>query len=357
MLTECPGRPRLQADLLYAANADYDFDLLKNSTFLITGATGLVGSALVRTLLCANRVRGLNARILAPVRSIERAKKVFGGAEERDELVLFEADVTKKLKISEKIDYIVHAASITSSKMFITQPVDTIMVSLLSAESTLSLAKEKNVKGMVYLSSMEAFGIPPSTGDRVLEKELGYIDLQSARSSYSESKRMAECLSYAYAHQYGVPVRAARLAQTFGAGVNDDENRAFMQFAKSALSGQDIVLHTTGESYGNYVYTADCVLAIFLLLTRGEMGEVYTVSNEEACVPIKDLARIASQTLSGSKSKVVFDIPPSNEYGYAPDVKLRLSSQKMRSLGWKPQTGLKDMFLGLAQDLSERQKS
>jgi HK97 family phage major capsid protein len=79
-----------------------------------------------------------------------------------------------------------------------------------------------------------------------------------------------------------VPVRAARLAQTFGAGVGAADTRAFMQFASSALANRDIVLHTKGESYGNYVYLKDAVDAILLLLTKGENGAVIptTIANK-----------------------------------------------------------------------------
>lgn len=355
MHTECPGRTRFQMDLKRVAYADYDFELLRNSTVLITGATGLVGGALTRAILCANRLRGLNMRVLAPVRSMEKAKKALDGVWGRPDLCAFEADITDSLSISEPVDYIVHAASATSSGYFMTNPVETIHVSFMGTENALNLAREKKIRGMVYLSSMEAFGITDSSLERVTEKQLGYIDPQAIRSCYSESKRMAECLASAYAAEYGVPVRSARLAQTFGAGVQAGESRAFMQFALSALKGQPIVLHTTGESYGNYVYLADCIHALLLLLTRGENGDVYTVSNESACVKIKELARITAQNLSNPEVNVVFDIPKDrNKFGYAPDTKLRLSSGKLQALGWQPQVELRDMLKYMAQDIKEQ---
>lgn len=333
----------------------FDFEAFRNATFLITGATGLIGGAVVRALLAANRLRGMNARILAPVRSLQKAKGLFREAFERKELRFFECDLNQPLNICDPVDFIVHAASVTQSKLFVTKPVETIEASVLSTMNLLSLAKEKSVRGMVYLSSMEAFGVTDPALKSVSEKDLGFVDPQAVRSCYPESKRLCENLCAAYASEYGVPVCAARLAQTFGAGVSPTDTRAFMQFAQSALSGRAIVLHTTGESYGNYVYLKDAVDAILLLLTRGEKGDVYTVSNESACVPIKEMAKIAAETLSDPPVSVVFDIPDDPmRYGYAPEVKMHLSNCKLCSLGWRPTAGLREMFLKTAMDLREQ---
>ena len=94
------------------------------------------------------------------------------------------------------------------------------------------------------------------------------------RSNYPESKRLCENMCVAYMREYGVKVKIARLAakrlaQEFLPG----ENRVFAQFAKSVISGRDIVLHTRGLSEGNYCYTRDCVLGLFIILLYGENGE------------------------------------------------------------------------------------
>lgn len=353
---ECPSRNRLQADIEACALGAYDFDALKDSKILITGATGLVGGFLTRVILCANRIRGLNALVLAPVRSMQKARTALDGVIGRADLRVFEADITQSFHVDEDVDYIVHAAGVTKSKLFVTQPVETLSSTFRSADTLLSLAVHKKTRGMVYVSSMEAFGTVSDGLNGISEHELGYVDIRSPRSCYPEGKRAAECLSAAYAHEYGLNVRIARLAQTFGAGVSADETRVFMQFARSALKGENIVLHTKGESYGNYVYLADCASALLMLLTRGERGEAYTVVNESACVNIKTLARVACDALSDKPLDIVFDIPSDNlKYGYAPDVKMRLRADKIAALGWQPTVGLRDMFIGMAADMKEQQ--
>lgn len=88
---------------------------------------------------------------------------------------------------------------------------------------------------MVYVSSMEVYGIPDEKKEYITEKDLGYIELENVRSSYSEGKRICECLCNAYVAEFGLPVKSARLAQTFGAGVLQEDNRVYAQFARSAM--------------------------------------------------------------------------------------------------------------------------
>ena len=323
---------------------------LNNSSVLITGATGLVGSMLVRALACMNRKKGLNIRILALVRSREKAARVFGELLERQDIVLVQGDVTEPLELEGPVDYILHTASVTASKTFVTQPVETLMTAITGTKNLLELARQKQVRSMVYVSSMEAYGITDPSLDRVHEGDLGYIDILNVRSSYSEGKRVCECLCSAYASEYGVPVKIARLAQTFGAGVGLGDNRVFAQFTKACMTGSDIVLRTEGKSMGNYCYTADAVLGLLTILVRGENAQAYSVVNESTSMRIREVAQLVSETLSGGNTKIVFDIPENAlTYGYAPDVTMRLSGEKLRALGWEPTVDLPEMFLRLAK--------
>ena len=347
---ESPVNRILQEDLDQIAAGFPWWADLQDRKIMITGATGLVGSVLVRALLCANRVHGLNLQVIAHVRSEEKAKDVFGALLEREDLLLVVGDVTQPLALDVPVDYIIHTASVTASKVFVTQPVETLMIAIDGTKNLLEFAKEQGVKSMVYVSSMEAFGITDPSLDRVSEQDLGYIDILNVRSSYSEGKRICECLCSAYASEYAVPVKIARLAQTFGAGVSSKDNRVFAQFTKSCMAGTDIVLHTEGKSMGNYCYTADAVRGLLTVLLRGETAQAYTVVNESTSMQIRQVAQLVSDTLTGGKVKIAFDIPESAlTYGYAPDVTMRLSNQKLRGLGWEPTVDLPEMFRRLAK--------
>lgn len=343
----------LQEDLENIAKYPLDWESLKNKTFFITGATGLVGASFVRALCCANRVNKLNAKILILVRSEEKAKDIFGDLIERENIKMVLSDITKNINIADNIDYIIHAAAVTNSKLMVTEPVETIMTAIDGTRNILELAKAKNVESMIYLSSMEAYGSPAEGNNYVSETDYGYVDFLKVRSCYPESKRMAECLCACYFAEYAVPVKMARLAQTFGAGIMKTENRVFSQFARSLINNTDIVLHTQGDSYGNYCYTSDCITALLFMLLNGENGEAYNVVNESTNIMIRDMAKLVAD-MSDGKIEVVFDIPEDTlKYGYAPSVKMKLCGKKLADLGWEANIDLPEMYERLIKSMKE----
>lgn len=171
------------------------------------------------------------------------------------------------------------------------------------------------------------------------------------RSCYPLAKRMAENICYCYFREYGIPVKVARLAQTFGKGVLPGENRVFVQFAHSVLEGRDIVLHTCGSSVGNYCDIEDAIKGILTILEKGTEGEAYNVVNESNTMTIREMAEMVCRKLAADQIKVVYDIPKENVYGYAAETGLRLSGKKLESLGWKPVKGLEEMYQDLCHEL------
>lgn len=317
------------------------WDLLRDSSVLITGATGAIGSALVRALSSANKEYALGIRILALGRNVEKAKLLVElyGAE------FIRQDICEPFVPGGAVDYIFHCAAVTKSSEMAANPVGVIEIALSGTANILKLAKENQLKSMVYLSSMEVYGITAPALVPVRENDLGYIDLRSPRSCYPESKRMCEALCNAYFAQYKVPVKTARLAQTFGAGCSKDDSRVFAQFVHSAIAGKNIALHTEGRSRGNYCYLSDAVRGLLLLLLKGENGEAYNISNPDASVTIREMAEIVAEKVCGGRISVVVNVPADiAERGYAPDATGRLSADKIKSLGWQPEYGLVEMY-------------
>lgn len=317
-----------------------NFSEFKDASILITGSTGLIGKALVHHL------SSLGAKIYACCRSSEKFKACFHG---KDNIVPVYGDICSLNIDSLDVDYIVHAASTTTSKDFVDKPVETIRTAVGGTLNILDQCKDKKLKGFVYISSMEAFGITPSDNRDIRENDLGYIDVMNVRSSYSESKRLCENLCASYASEYGVPAKVVRLAQTVGPGVSYTDNRVTVQFARSVIEGKDIVLKTAGKTKRPILYIDDAVSAILTVLERGKPGECYTAANPDTFCTIRETAEVIIHDIAQDKIKLVFDLDPNA--GYAPDICLNLNVDKLKALGWEPKVGLVESYRRLIESL------
>lgn len=333
-------------DIKYFADIFPFTQELTGTSFLITGATGLIGSTLVRCLLALNR----EVTITCPTRNLVKANTMY--ANEISKINFVECDLIEycsSLTAEDKFDYIVHCASPTAGQYMTGHPVETYELAIDTTRALLKHSCRTNVKGLVYISSLEYYG--QVLDDRLIYEDMqGYVDNTDPRSSYPLGKRAAEFLCTSYAQEFGVKAKVARLTQTFGAGVTSNDNRVFAQFARSVINGTDIVLHTTGESAKPYCYTTDCISAILHILLRGENGEAYNVANPETYISIKDMAEFLRDNFNPDIDVCVESHP---EMGYAPVTKLHLSADKLSGLGWKPRYNLKEMYSRLIQGFKD----
>lgn len=321
---------------------------LRGKSFLITGATGLIGSVMIKCLLELNRQKNLGIKIIAIIRNQEKARKVFGDEYAQIDFRLMALADINKSSISDSVDYIVHLASPTASKYFVEHPVETLRTAIEGTTAVLEFAKEAEVKGMVYASSLETYG-SNHTDELLSEDFQGYVNPIEVRSSYNIGKRTCECLCHAYAEEYGVNVTIARMTQTFGAGVEYNDGRVFAQFARKAIEDQNIELHTTGATSRMYCYTTDAVRAMLFLLLKGEKGEAYNIANKGSYISIKDMAFLVRDSFNPDIDVVV---APKTNQGYAPETKLRLDTSKIEALGWSPKYELREMFARLIKSMS-----
>ena len=367
---------------------------MEGATVFVTGVTGLVGSALVRVLNTANDVRGLGLTIIGCSRNIEDSKMLLQdhiidafiewdvrGAFTTDNVsvdtlsvetpMLGTSNTTTPMedesvadeiamvtptavKLPQRLDYIFHCAAITQSSEMVARPVDVIAAAVDGTRNVLELAKEKQCRSFVYLSSMEVYGQTELT--EVRESDLGFVDLSLPRTCYPESKRMCENLCSAYLAQFGIPVKNARLALTFGAGMSkiDGDSRVFMQFARKAIVGEDIELHTAGDSIINCCYITDTIAGLLIVLLNGENGEAYNIANPEASMAVRDMAAVVADKACGGRIGVITKIPDDiGKRGYAPDCGHIINIDKLRSLGWMPRYGLTEMFTRMMTYMGE----
>lgn len=309
---------------------------LKNCTFLITGATGLIGSTLIHCLLAL----GQSIKVIAPVRN--KAKAEFILEDIARQITIIECDILSyDYTIVGRVDYIVHCAAPTASRFFIEKPVETFNIIVNGTRRLLEYSRNISIKGMVFLSSLEVYGEIHDDSIPVTEDMQGYLNPLNVRSSYPMAKRASENLCALYAKEYNIPVKIARLTQTTGAGIAKNDNRVFTQFVRLAVNNQDIVLHTNGTSSRPYCYTTDAISAILYILLKGMSREAYNVANDETYISARGIVEYLQKNFFSTINVMIDN--RDNEL-YAPETKQRLCTEKLKSLGWEPLISKYDMF-------------
>lgn len=323
-----------------------NWQFFKNSTILITGATGFIGIQLVLSIAKASMDFNLDIKLILPVRNQQKAKQLFGQERLFNKIKIIKYDINKKINYKGNIDYIIHTVSNTSSKSFVETPVETINTTILGTKNILEFAKNNRVKSLVCLSSMEVYGIVNSDTP-LKESEYNYLDLLNERNSYPQAKRVAETMCYSYFKEYNVPVKIARLSQIIGANIPYDDNRVFVQLARNVIEKKDIILQTDGSTIRNYCYITDCISAIFTILERGVSGESYNVTNQYTKLSIREMAEKIKEY--GENINIKYDLKADNKY--LPKLKLLLATDKLEKINWHPEINVEKMLSKLVDGL------
>lgn len=329
-------------------NCGISCEELKNSSIMITGATGLIGTELALDLMELNDEMQLGIRLLLMVRDENKLDKSLEKYVKSGNIKIITGDVADWRGTDEKTDYIIHAASITASRTMVEKPVEVIMTNVNGTKNILEYAKNIGAKSAVYLSSMEAYGFT-ETETLLDEDNIQYLNPLAIRSCYPESKRMAENMCVSYFSEYGVPVKIIRLAQTFGKGVKENDTRVFAEFARCAKSGEDIVLMTDGASKRMYLDISDAAAAIITVMLKGENGSAYNAANKDTYCSIAEMAEAVAKEIANGKIKVCFKKSGNNSH-FSPPHKLFLDTSKIEGLGWNAEIGLMQMYINMIEN-------
>ena len=329
-------------------------DSIKNRTFFITGANGLIGSFLIDVLMHLNENNDSNITIIANSRSKEKLEKRFPDYVSDKHFKYYIGDINKPINCDEKVDFIINCASNTHPVGYATDPIGTIMTNIQGTANVLDFATKCKAKKTIFLSSVEIYGENVHNIERFKENEMGYIDCNSLRAGYNEAKRCGEALCQAYIEKNEINVSILRLPRTYGPTMKMDDSKALSQFILKAVAGEDIVLKSRGEQYFSYLYVADAVGGILECLVAGKCGEAYNLGNIESDIRLKDLAEMVAE-IAGAK--VVYDLPDEKEAkGFSKATVARLDySRAERELGFRPQFDIESGVRRTITALREKQ--
>ncbi len=323
-------------DLHYVGGLKFPWEKLQNSSILLSGATGLIGSFLVDTILEKNNRDSLNCRVYALGRNEEKARARFHRFADDPHFVFIPYDVRLPIVRDDigTVDYVLHLASNTHPLQYAMDPVGTITTNIIGLQNMLAFADEHHASRFMFASSNEIYGENRGDVEFFNEKYCGYIDSNTLRAGYPESKRCGEALCQAYIAQKGLDIVIPRLTRSYGPTMLMSDTKAISQFIKKGIAGEDIVLKSAGTQYYSYQYVVDSVSGLLCVMLYGKCGEAYNIAEEHSDIMLRDLAAIIAEI---SRKKVVFELPDEVEAsGYSTATKARLDGHKLAALGWKP---------------------
>lgn len=327
-------------DVAYTAALELPWEKLKDRSVLISGASGLVGSFLVDVIMKKN-ADGLNCKVYAVGRNAENARVRFEDYSSNEFFTFIAHDINKGFEMDvETIAYVIHLASNTHPVAYSTDPIGTITTNIMGTDNMLKFACAHRAVRFAFASSNEIYGENRGDTEFFDERYCGYLDPNTLRAGYPESKRCGEALCQAYRKQNGLNIVIPRLTRSYGPTMKLSDTKAVSQFIKKGIAGEDIVLKSTGMQYYSYTYVSDAVSGLLMVLLKGEDGEAYNISDSKSDIMLKDLAQMIADV---SGTRVVYDIPDETERaGYSTATKARLDGSKLKKLGWTMQYDMKN---------------
>jgi UDP-glucuronate decarboxylase len=293
---------------------------------LVTGGAGFLGSHLID-------------RLLADGHEVICVDNLFTGSKKNIEHLLgnpwFEFirhDVTFPLYV--EVDEIYNLACPASPIHYQHDPVQTTKTSVHGAINMLGLAKRLRCK-IFQASTSEVYGDPAVHPQP--EDYWGYVNPIGPRSCYDEGKRCAETLFFDYHRQHGLPIKVARIFNTYGPRMHPADGRVVSNFIVQALQGNPITIYGDGRQTRSFCYVDDLIDGFIAFMDAEEAFTGPLNLGNPVEFTIRQLAETVIR-LTGSRSEIISEpLPQDDPRQRQPDI-----GKAQARLGWNPRVPLEE---------------
>jgi UDP-glucuronate decarboxylase len=335
-----------------AARMDYLTEF-SGSTFLLTGASGFLGSFLLDILADWNKANSTPARILALDNNLVGLPERVAHLQRRPDVAFFTHNIREPFEPSEPVNYIIHCAGVASPTFYRQYPLETIDVNVDGTRNLLELCRRHPVKAMLHLSTSEIYGDPSPEAIPTSEDYRGFVSCTGPRACYDESKRLAETLCVIYHQRYGVPVKVGRPFNIYGPGQRIDDRRIIPDLISAVIKNEPIVLFSDGRATRSFCYIRDAAWAMLLILLKGLAGEAYNLGNDREELTMLEVAQTLKE-VSGHPRPIEHRVSPDSQYLVDNPQRRCPDLRKLKALGdFDPQVLLRE---GLTRTLRSYQE-
>lgn len=338
---------------IYLRNLDWrKFD---GTSVLITGATGMLASYLVYYFAYMAEIKKINVKIIAGVRDIQKAERCFGDLVEKNYFRVRVLDLLREIEFKEKIDYIIHTASLASPQHYAVRPIAVAEPNAIGTYYLLKAAELIGCKGFLFFSTGDVYGKVEGQAE-IFEDTEGYVDTLDIHSCYNESKRMGETWCRIFGYEKKVPVKIARIWHTYSPSMDwKNDPRVFSDFIRCVVEKKDITILSDGSATRTFCYITDAIAGFMYILLKGNDGEAYNVCNTNECHRIRDIARVIADLVPEQNMKVLYSKrdkkdPYLENNAYKASVP---QNKKLKSLGWECNVCCREGFARVLQAIRQ----